>query len=1781
MADYTVTGDAISNGIILNNFQDSMTVLNGGTANNTTVNGGSLIISDGGTARDTVVKTDGEMTVFSGGAASNTTVSSSGELIIEEGGRANGVTITSGGSFLIYSGGTATDIVWTPCEGGHLDVTEADITLTFVSQYSGVYYGQSGHLLETSATMDSKTLGDGDEMYVMSGGKASETVISGGQLWVWSSGTADKTVVGRFVTDGGQDEEEEQEEEEEEGNEDIKGFFEVYAGGVASNTSVGLGGSFYIWSGGTAKGVTVGLGDEYDAGDEFNECWCLVSRGGIASDVTLRDGGWIDVMGGTVYNATVEGGYLEIGGTACNTVVNVGGSLIVYGGGKLTGRTTIQDGADISADEGATIDFDISGIAPDPEGAPLLNGLSLVSGWDGAVYTLTVNGSQADGKYVLAGGAADFDKAITVVNTSGESLGSITAGTPETISGAEYTLSISGGVMSLQITTGAPPEPTEIISGLVLKNETRTAGEGQAYVDTTINEKGWLQVSQGGTANSTTVNSGGCLYISSGGSVNSTTVNSGGKFEIKEGGTANSTTLNDGITLRLGGSRTANNTTINSGGSLEIMGGTANSTTVNLGGMFKAGKGTALAIRENGGYVEIKDGATVSFLENTFSGLALTGKATVHSGTTANDTTINEHGSLYVSQGGTANSTTVNNEGRLYVSQGGTANSTTVSTGGELHVFSGGTANSTTVNSGGKFEIKEGGTANSTTVNSGGRFEIKEGGTANSTTVSSGASFHISSGVTASETTVNKYGSLSVFSSGTALAIRENGGYVEIKDGATVSFLPNTFSDLTLTRGATVHSGTTANATILNENGYLNIFSGGTANSTTASKGGVLLVSEGGTANSTTVILWGRMEVSSGGTANETTVSTGQMFISNGGYASKATLFGNADRVEGDLRVWDGGIAEDVTVERYGDYVVSSGGTALRTTIKAGGVLYVSEGGTATDIDWTPCIGHVKVYSGAIVTFVSQYYGVYYGSDGQLLSHAATIMDGKEVGTNGVMYVMSNGTANSTTVKAGGCMFILNGGIANATAVSGGSLCVSEGGTASIVFNPFNANFITSNAGAVITYLEREAGIYYGNTKTGTIVSSANMMTGLAIESGFSAIVYQEGKLDNATVNSNGKLYVSSGGTANSTTVNSWGNIEVAGGGTANDTVVSGYQAILYISDGGEANTTSLFSNGQLVVRSGGTARSTTVESGCQLSVYSGGVASNTTVKADGGVRIDIGGKLTGRMSFDNGVYFEAGGILDFDLTQTTVEAEALVNDLSRVNGAPVYTITVDGTESSGTYRLADGVSVFNSVVSVMATSGEQLGSLMAGQKLETEYADYALKVSNGSLILTVTASGIVPPAGDTTPPSDPAGLDAVVSGQKVALVWDVSSDDTGVKEYIVKYTRDGQVFTARTGGTSYVLNNAGYGTYSWSVQAVDFAGNKSAVTAGGTFTVSDFQPYIVEYSTDNFEHVLRLKVNSDALDSFRLPAGTYQTRTRAANSADWTAGGNIVSSVDNAPMLVKSDADGNDDAFFANASGVWESKYGAKHNGSLGGWAGTHETVLLSGKNKLADIFEGSTDANILLMTDDDNGDVLFVDDIYTALPGTLTEQQARIAMIDEIRAGAGDDIVDMTSQRFEYIGEGLTIRGGDGDDVIWANKGDNFLFGDAGNDRIVGASGNDVIAGGIGNDSMHGGGGNDVFAFCDNWGADTVEQLADGTVTLWFASGDEPKWNPGTLTYTDGDNSVTVSGVSADKVELKFGENGKDAARFATLSGLGTFDAFTSRRIFEESDKGILAGR
>ena len=87
----------------------------------------------------------------------------------------------------------------------------------------------------------------------------------------------------------------------------------------------------------------------------------------------------------------------------------------------------------------------------------------------------------------------------------------------------------------------------------------------------------------------------------------------------------------------------------------------------------------------------------------------------------------------------------------------------------------------------------------------------------------------------------------------------------------------------------------------------------------------------------------------------------------------------------------------------------------------------------------------------------------------------------------------------------------------------------------------------------------------------------------------------------------------------------------------------------------------------------------------------------------------------------------------------------------------------------------------------------------------------------------------------------------------------------------------------------------------------------------------------------------------------------------------------------------------------------------------------------------------------------------------------------------------------------------------------------------------------------------------------------SDTIEQLEGGSVTLWFASGSSDNWDAASLTCADGENSVTVNGVSANDVTLKFGDDGSE--EFAALASIGAFADSTGEKIFEVPGKGIPA--
>ncbi len=73
--------------------------------------------------------------------------------------------------------------------------------------------------------------------------------------------------------------------------------------------------------------------------------------------------------------------------------------------------------------------------------------------------------------------------------------------------------------------------------------------------------------------------------------------------------------------------------------------------------------------------------------------------------------------------------------------------------------------------------------------------------------------------------------------------------------------------------------------------------------------------------------------------------------------------------------------------------------------------------------------------------------------------------------------------------------------------------------------------------------------------------------------------------------------------------------------------------------------------------------------------------------------------------------------------------------------------------------------------------------------------------------------------------------------------------------------------------------------------------------------------------------------------------------------------------------------------------------------------------------------------------------------------------------------------------------------IYGGSGDDFLDGGDGDDWLFGEAGADQLLGQAGHDWLYGGSGNDRLEGGDGNDRL-----WGEAGVDQLLGGLGDDWL---------------------------------------------------------------------------
>ena len=227
--------------------------------------------------------------------------------------------------------------------------------------------------------------------------------------------------------------------------------------------------------------------------------------------------------------------------------------------------------------------------------------------------------------------------------------------------------------------------------------------------------------------------------------------------------------------------------------------------------------------------------------------------------------------------------------------------------------------------------------------------------------------------------------------------------------------------------------------------------------------------------------------------------------------------------------------------------------------------------------------------------------------------------------------------------------------------------------------------------------------------------------------------------------------------------------------------------------------------------------------------------------------------------------------------------------------------------------------------------------------------------------------------------------------------------------------------------------------------------------------------------------------------------------------------------------------AESGNDTITLQSSDKWSSFYRAWN-------VDTNDRQALDGKTKYSTVIDAGDDADTLILSDSSTGDAFFLHDSYSGLHNSLTAVDdglgrttvARALNLETIKAGEGNDIIDLTSPTFDMGGIDLTLEGEAGNDILWAAEG---------NDTLNGGAGNDVLFGGEGNDALIGGTGADVFEFVSSTNAqtDTISDYSsDDKLKFYLASGqselDQSNISNGNLVW----NNLTIDLAGTDVTSL-----------------------------------------
>jgi Ca2+-binding RTX toxin-like protein len=191
-----------------------------------------------------------------------------------------------------------------------------------------------------------------------------------------------------------------------------------------------------------------------------------------------------------------------------------------------------------------------------------------------------------------------------------------------------------------------------------------------------------------------------------------------------------------------------------------------------------------------------------------------------------------------------------------------------------------------------------------------------------------------------------------------------------------------------------------------------------------------------------------------------------------------------------------------------------------------------------------------------------------------------------------------------------------------------------------------------------------------------------------------------------------------------------------------------------------------------------------------------------------------------------------------------------------------------------------------------------------------------------------------------------------------------------------------------------------------------------------------------------------------------------------------------------------------------------------------------------LVGHSKSLDIFDGGSGTDTLLGTA--GSDVVLLDSRIT--PSGALASTPGLSSIERMFAGAGDDIVDLTSQTYTY-GD-VIVDGGAGNDVLWTSAGNDYLIGGDGNDVADGGWGNDVIAGGDGDDRLVDQAGNNLLI--GGAGNDSLTSNSGHTLMVGGTGADKIETGAGVniIAFNRGDGADDIVTSSTSRNVLSFGK-------------------------------------